>query len=187
MKTGWTVANQDVQAADAGSTARADAWRWQREDQFLVVAADDDFIGVQAYSRNIVGKNGRVAPGPEIRRTLMDWEFYPDALGHAVRHTASLLPRVPILVTENGIATRDDGDRIEYTRDALIGLHEALGDSVDVRGYLHWSLLDNYEWGTYAPTFGLVAVDRSTFIRTPKTSGRWYGELAVQNAIPLGD
>jgi beta-glucosidase len=50
-----------------------------------------------------------------------------------------------------------------------------MGDGVDVRGYLHWSLLDNYEWGSYKPTFGLVAVDRVSFRRTPKPSLAWLG------------
>jgi beta-glucosidase len=184
LRIGWTVANQDVQAADADSTARAEGWQRQHEDQFLEIAAEDDFIGVQAYSRNVIGRDGRVAPGPGVRRTQMDWEFYPDALEHAVRHTGAMLPGVPILVTENGIATTEDTDRIEYTHGALSGLHRAMNDGLDVRGYLHWSLLDNYEWGSFAPTFGLVAVDHTTFTRTLKESGRWFGHVAAQNALP---
>jgi beta-glucosidase len=184
LRTGWTVANQDVQAADAESTARAEDRQRQHEDQFLEVADGDDFIGVQAYSRNVIGRDGRVAPGPAVRRTQMDWEFYPEALEHAVRHTGVMLPGVPILVTENGIATAIDADRIEYTHGALAGLHRAISDGIDVRGYLHWSLLDNYEWGSFAPTFGLVAVDHTTFARTVKESGRWYGQVAAQNALP---
>ena len=58
---------------------------------------------------------------------------------------------------------------------ALDSLHAAMNDGVDVRGYLHWSLLDNYEWGSYRPTFGLVAVDRVSFRRTPKPSLAWLG------------
>ncbi|MGO4535113.1 family 1 glycosylhydrolase [Leifsonia sp. 2MCAF36] len=84
----------------------------------------------------------------------------------------------PILVTENGIATDDDERRIAYTEQALLGLGSAIQDGVDVRGYLHWSLLDNYEWGSWRPTFGLIAVDRETFVRTPKPSLAWLGELA---------
>jgi beta-glucosidase len=65
----------------------------------------------------------------------------------------------------DGRAVEIAGDhlRIEYTRAALASMQEAIGDAIDVRGYLHWSLLDNYEWGDYRPTFGLVAVDRSSF------------------------
>lgn len=74
-----------------------------------------------------------------------------------MRHTAHLLPGVPILVTENGIATDDDAQRVAYTTGALRGLADAMADGADVRGYLHWSLLDNYEWGHWGPTFGLRA------------------------------
>src|SRR5699024_9928795 len=102
----------------------------------------------------------------------------------AVRHTAERTGGVPVLVTENGIATADDEERVEYTRGALAGLGRAIADGVDVRGYLHWSLLDNYEWGSWAPTFGLVSVDRQTFERTVKPSARWYGALARQGFLP---
>jgi beta-glucosidase len=76
------------------------------------------------------------------------------------------------VVTENGVATADDSRRIDYTQRALAGLHEAISDGVNVLGYLHWSALDNCEWGSYRPTFGLIAVDRATFVRTPKPSLR---------------
>lgn len=100
----------------------------------------------------------------------------------AVRHTAEVAG-LPILVTENGIATADDSRRIAHTERALEGLAGAITDGIDVRGYLHWSLLDNYEWGHWAPTFGLVAVDRQTFVRTPKPSLAWLGEVAGRNGL----
>ena len=77
---------------------------------------------------------------------------------------------MPILVTENGIATADDDRRIAYTSEALEHLFAAVADGIDVRGYLHWSALDNFEWGHWEPTFGLIAVDRETFARQPKPS-----------------
>ncbi|MCC8242712.1 glycoside hydrolase family 1 protein [Saccharothrix luteola] len=178
VRSGWTVANQNFQAA-AGADDLAAEWAHSREDQFLDVAGDDDFIGVQAYTRVVIGDGGPIEPDPDARRTLTGWEFYPDALEGAVRHTADRVgPAVPILVTENGIATADDAERIDYTRGALAGLARAIADGVDVRGYLHWSLLDNYEWGSWTPTFGLVSVDRETFTRTIKPSARWYGQVA---------
>jgi len=81
-------------------------------------------------------------------------------------------------------ATADDAERVEYTRGALAGLGRAITDGVDVRGYLHRSLLDNYEWGSWAPTFGLVSVDRQTFERTVEPSARWYGALDRQGFPP---
>jgi beta-glucosidase len=176
-KLGWTVANQNVQPLP-GCERQADEVRRRIEDDFLLAAAGDDFIGVQAYTRMLIDSDGRTASAGDVPRTLMGWEDYPAALGEAVRHTRRLLPHVPVLVTENGIATADCDQRIAYTRAALDGLRTAMADGADVRGYLHWSLLDNYEWGSYAPTFGLVCVDRQDFTRSVKPSGRWYGALA---------
>ena len=92
---------------------------------------------------------------------------------------------LPVLVTENGIATADDTRRIAYTKDALRALGDSIDDRVDVRGYLHWSLLDNYEWGHWEPTFGLIGVDRETFTRTPKPSLAWLGSVARSNGADL--
>ncbi|GGS54590.1 MULTISPECIES: glycoside hydrolase family 1 protein [Actinokineospora] len=182
VRSGWTVANQNFQAA-AGAEDLTAEWSRSREDQFLDVAKDDDFIGVQAYTRVVIGPDGPRDPGG-ARRTLTGWEFYPEALEGAVRHTARRVgPTVPILVTENGIATADDAERVDYTRRALTGLARAIDDGVDVRGYLHWSLLDNYEWGSWTPTFGLVSVDRETFTRTIKPSARWYGGVARAGSL----
>lgn len=91
---------------------------------------------------------------------------------------------VPILVTENGIGTDDDTQRIDYVRTALAGVLHCLDDGIDVRGYTCWSLLDNFEWlFGYGPRFGLVSVDRTTFERTAKDSARWLGRVARANAL----
>ncbi|MGW3346393.1 glycoside hydrolase family 1 protein [Nonomuraea rubra] len=182
LRSGWTIANQNFQAED-GAQAERDAWAWPREDRFLDAASGDDFVGVQAYTRVRIGRDGALPVPDGARRTLTGWEFYPGALGDAVRHTARRLPGVPILVTENGVATGDDAERVEYTRAALAGLHAAMAEGADVRGYLHWSLLDNYEWGSWTPTFGLVSVDRETFARDAKPSARWLGDVARANAL----
>jgi beta-glucosidase len=113
----------------------------------------------------------------------MGWAYRPDAIGIAVRHTRDVVGDVPIMITENGIATIDDKQRIAYTAEALRHLKSAIDDGADVRGYLHWSLLDNFEWGRWDPTFGLVAVDRETFERQPKPSLAWLGAIADSNAI----
>ena len=107
--------------------------------------------------------------------------YRPDALGIALRHSFEVSGGVPLLVTENGIATPDDDRRIAYTEEALAHLREAVADGVDVRGYLHWSLLDNFEWGHWEPTFGLIAVDRDTFERHPKRSLARLGEIAHES------
>ncbi|WP_309128859.1 family 1 glycosylhydrolase [Microbacterium sp.] len=185
VRSGWTVANQNVTAVD-GADELADRVRNSVDDRFLDVGRSDDFIGVQAYSRMLIGPDG-LRKATASRQTQMGWEFYPAALAEAVRHTAARVGDVPILVTENGIATPDDSERIEYTQLALEGLRAAMEDGIDVRGYLHWSLLDNYEWGSWDATFGLVAVDRTDFRRTVKSSGRWYGQVAQTNGAILSE
>lgn len=176
-RTGWTVAGQAFHAVP-GWEAETQAYAYPREDVFLEAARGDDFIGVQAYLRTFIGKDGPLPVAEGVETTLTGWEYFPPALGIATRHAWEVTGHVPVLVTENGIATADDARRIDYTHDALVGLHEAMADGIDVRGYLHWSALDNYEWGSYRPTFGLISVDRETFTRSVKASGRWLGEVA---------
>lgn len=185
LSVGWTVANQTVQAIDGGERMAAELSE-AFDDVWLRAAAEDDFIGVQSYSRMLAGPDGRVEPDPDAPRTSIGWEYYPDAVGHAIRNTAVQAPGVPILVTENGISTRDDEQRIAYTTGALRAVAACLADGIDVRGYLHWSLLDNFEWGHWEPTFGLIAVDRDSgsFERTPKPSLEWLGEIARTRVVP---
>jgi beta-glucosidase len=89
-----------------------------------------------------------------------------------------------VYVTENGIGIDDDSTRIAYVTEALEGVDRCLADGLDVRGYTYWSLLDNFEWAEgYKPRFGLVAVDRETFVRTPKPSAAWLGAIARANRL----
>ncbi|MBW9120474.1 glycoside hydrolase family 1 protein [Microbacterium trichothecenolyticum] len=181
-KIGWTIANRAFETRPGAEEIRRELeYIW--EDLYLEAARGDDYVGVQAYSAQWVGLDG-IEPHP-VRpdNTLVRTAYRPDALGIAVRHTAEVLPDVPIVITENGIATDDDARRIAYTTTALESLAVAMRDGIDVRGYIHWSLLDNYEWGHWDPTFGLVAVDRETFDRQPKPSLGWLGSVASANAI----
>ncbi len=181
-KVGWTVANQALVPAEGGEAKHAEVQSiW--EDMYLEAARGDDFVGVQSYTSQLVDENG-IVPHPEHPdNTLVGWAYRPDALEIAVRHTREVVGDVPIVVTENGIATPDDERRIAYTKAALRGLHDAIEDGADVRGYVHWTLLDNFEWGRWEPTFGLIAVDRETFERHPKPSLGWLGSLARANAL----
>ena len=182
QRVGWTLALVDFQAAEGGEERFADARRIGQTD-WLAVSSEDDFVGVQTYSRNRIGPNGQVPPAEGVPVMQTGWEVYPAALGHTVRLAAEHA-RVPVLVTENGMATDDDEARLAYTRAALEGLAACLDDGIDVRGYLHWTLLDNFEWTSgFSKTFGLIAVDRDTFARTVKPSARWLGQVARQNAL----
>ena len=184
-KVGWTIA---VQSLVARPGYEAELPRYQRvwEDSYLEAAREDDWVGVQAYTSQLVGPNGlEGAPeGAEVTQT--GWAYRPDALGIALRRTWEVTGGTPMMVTENGIATDDDRRRIDYTTGALQGVAETIADGLDVRGYLHWTFVDNFEWvHAYRMTFGLVAVDRTTFERTPKGSAIWLGELARTNGRSL--
>ncbi|MEU1183269.1 family 1 glycosylhydrolase [Streptomyces sp. NPDC005820] len=181
-KVGWTVANRAFVARPGAEEKKRELEHiW--EDLYLEGARGDDFVGVQSYSSQWVGPDGIEPYPPHPDNTLVGTAYRPDALSIAVRHTAEVTDGLPILITENGIAIGDDTRRIAYTGEALEHLGKAIADGVDVRGYLHWSLLDNYEWGHWAPTFGLVAVDRETFERRPKPSLAWLGETARRGRI----
>jgi beta-glucosidase len=185
VPVGLTLAMSDYQAVDGGEAVR-DRERRDMEDVFLAATAGDDFVGVQTYTRLRVGPDGLRGPEPGVPLTQMGYEFWPEALEATIRRAWAVTGgRVPVLVTENGIGTADDAARIRFTERALRGVLACLADGIDVRGYVHWSLLDNFEWAFgYGPTFGLVAVDRETQRRTPKPSARWLGAVARANALP---
>ncbi|MHA4868887.1 glycoside hydrolase family 1 protein [Duganella sp. PWIR1] len=153
------------------------------EPWFRAVSGDGDFIGVQTYSRDLIGPEGELPPPAGAEMTDILSEFYPEALEATIRYTREHV-KVPIYVTENGIATTDDARRIEYIKRAVKGVAQCVKDGIDVRGYVHWSLLDNFEWiFGYRPHLGLVAVDRKTMKRTVKPSGTLLGQIARANGI----
>ena len=179
---GITLALNDFQAEEGGEPLRdmADA---AINRQFLESVRGDDFVGVQTYTRVRFGKTGLLPPDEAAERTQMGYEFYPEALEACIRQAAKV-SGCPVIVTENGIGTEDDTRRIEYTRRALAGMQRCLADGIDMRGYIHWSMLDNFEWlEGYRPKFGLVEVDRTTQMRKPKPSAYWLGEVAKKNAV----
>lgn len=184
VPVGLTVSMTDYQAVDGGEERVAEI-RSTHEDVFLDATGGDDFLGVQTYSRMRIGPRGWVGPEAGVAVLDMGYERWPDALEACLRRAWAFTGgSVPLWVTENGIGTDDDSDRVEFVRAALQGVLRALADGIDVRGYTYWSLMDNFEWAFgYRPKFGLVAVDRSTFERRPKPSARWLGEVAKANRL----
>jgi beta-glucosidase len=179
---GVNIAMQDEQAVGANSVR--DRKCAEVYDPWLAAASRGGFLGVQTYTRCRVGKKGDLGPEPGAELTQMGYEFWPEALEPCLRYAASRT-RVPIYVTESGIATNDDERRIEYIHRSLEGVQSCLAGGIDIRGYVHWSLLDNFEWiFGYRPKFGLVAVDRATQRRTVKPSARYLGEIARRNRLP---
>lgn len=140
--------------------------------------AEGDFVGVQNYTYSLVGAEADMPNPAGVEMTQMKYPFAPEALENVIRTVASVTRR-PIYVTENGIATADDSRRVAFIDRAVAGVVNCLRDGIDVRGYIHWSLLDNWEWFSgYGPKFGLVDVNRETFARQPKPSAYHMGRIA---------
>jgi beta-glucosidase len=171
---GLPLSMQEYQALP-GFEHQMESFRAEMEDKYLEAVREDDYVGVQCYTKVLIGADGAVAD-PEGETTDMGYLYWPQCVEYTVRRAINLAG-VPVIVTENGIGTADDRQRIRYVGDALAGLHSLLDDGLDVRGYFQWSLLDNFEWTLgYRPKFGIVEVDRTTFARTLKPSATWYAK-----------
>ncbi|WP_406634583.1 glycoside hydrolase family 1 protein [Pseudarthrobacter quantipunctorum] len=184
LPVGWTLANSDIQSIEGGQEL-ADQVRRDVNERFLEASRGDDFVGIQTYGRTVYGPNGHV-PAPEGAETnQMGEEIYPQALEATIRE-AHRIAGIPVIVTENGLATEDDTQRVAYLKAAVDGVASCIADGIEVHGYIAWTAFDNYEWVFgYGPKFGLIAVDRETQERTPKESARWLGgrsrELSAQS------
>ncbi len=176
---GLTLSMSEFEALEGGEAKLQDI-RYRAEDQFLEAAKGDDFIGVQAYTREQIGPSGFAGPAEGAEQTQMGYEVRPEATEHCIRRAHAITGN-RVIVTESGIATDDDAQRITFIDETLAGIKRTMADGIPVDGYFHWSLLDNFEWTNgYAPKFGLIGVDRRTFKRTPKPSLAHLGAL-IQN------
>lgn len=180
LPVGLTLAMEDDQTE--GSDSRFAEKQADVYGPWLKLAKQDDFVGVQTYTRSRIGSKA-LPPTQGAELTQMGYEFYPESLEHTVRFAAKE-SGVPVIVTENGVATENDTRRVEYIQRALAGLKRCIDDGVTVQGYIHWSLLDNFEWiFGYTPKFGLIAVDRATQKRTVKPSAVMLGKIAKANSL----
>jgi beta-glucosidase len=187
LPVGVTLSVTDFQSGGEGSpfaTVRANAYGEWLE----AIRRTGDFTGVQTYRMVRIPGTGAPLPAlPTLPFTqpgdrLADMER-PEALRHTVEYVHAETGK-PVLVTENGLETANDERRVWYIDQVLAGLHEAIAHGVPVLGYLHWTLLDNFEWiRGYAPKMGLVAVDRTTFERSPKPSAAHLGAIARRNEL----
>jgi beta-glucosidase len=145
-----------------------------------------DWLGVQYYRKNWVDPASPTfyaAPPPGTQLTQMGWAVHPDGLREVLHRAART--GLPLYVTENGIATEDDAERLDYLESHLGAVAQARAEGVDVRGYLHWSAFDNFEWAEgYRPKFGLIAVDRQDgFRRLPKPSAEAFSRVVRSGSI----
>jgi beta-glucosidase len=159
-----------------------------------------DMLGVNYYCRTVAKYDARVPVVaasqvyPEGNEYSGMWEIYPKGIYEILfRIWKDYKPSCDMMITENGIPVPDgldfdnhirDERRIRYLHDHLIQVQRAIKAGVPVKGYFHWSLMDNFEWAFgYGPRFGLVYVDYKTQKRTIKDSGRWFGRVVEKNRI----
>ncbi len=193
---GLRLFGDDLRGAGGGETRRA----LESPADLATIRQPLDFYGINVYDaeRYRAGTDGpeRVAYPPGHPQTAIRWFMDENALyyGPLFLHERY---RLPIVVTENGMSNVDwvgldgrcrDPQRIDYTRRYLRALRRAIGAGADVRGYFHWSILDNFEWAQgYKERFGLIHVDYATQRRTVKDSARWYRRVIETNGAALED
>ena len=182
LPVGWSIAIVD-DCAIGDDTSVRDAKRAELYDHYLDVSAEDDFVGVQNYERRWYDAEGEVGRDSDAPANGMGSSVDPASLGGAVRYTYER-SGVPVLVTEHGMHTSDDRLRAAFIEPSLAGLLDTIDDGVPVLGYLHWSLMDNFEWiFGFEPQLGLMSVDRTTFDRTRKPSADVYERIVRAGAI----
>ena len=182
-----------------------DAWPAHAADELAALREPVDYIGVNYYTRGVTRHDPAAWPlfasnvrQPDHTYTETGWEVYPSALTDVLVWVRDNYGDVPLYVTENGAAFYDpprardgrvpDPLRVQYLRDHIRAVREAIDRGVDVRGYFVWSLLDNFEWSLgYSKRFGIVHVDYGTLERTPKDSARFYAEVIRTHGEALGD
>ena len=181
LPVGVSLAIIDDQAQ--GSNSLRDTMRAKLYGRWLEAARGNDFVGVQNYERAVWSDKGKIPPPSDAEKNDMGSEIYPASLAGAARyaHSAS---GAPVIVTEHGVNAADDRIRQRLIPAALVELKKAMDEGVPIKGYIHWALIDNFEWGFgYKPKFGLHALDRTTFVRTPKPSAAVLGTIARRNAL----
>jgi len=148
-----------------------------------------DIVGLNYYSRSVVAAGGQgagmrqVPPDPGAECSTMGWEVYPEGFYQCMLRLKKY--GKPVYITENGIGTDDDEQRISYLVRHFYQVKRALDAGVDIRSYLHWCQQDNFEWAEgYRQKFGLFATEEGTLNRIPKPSAYFFKDVAEHNRVP---
>lgn len=154
--------------------------KWAWNDSFLnAISQYQEFIGLNYYRHWKFGEDENIMA---VDITDMGWGIYPKGIYSVLVGLKKY--KVPVYITENGLADENDEKRIEFINSHLKYIKEAIDDGADVRGYFYWSLLDNFEWSYgFTKRFGLVEIDYETFERRVRPSALIYKEIAKNNVL----
>lgn len=170
MQVGLTLSLHDIQPVNGGEDRAKAVWA-EEFTHYLPYIQEDDFLGVQNYTRTLAGPEEDLPVPDGAERTQMGYEYYPQALEHVIRAVAKDF-HGSLIVTENGVSCDDDARRVHFIDAATDGVAACIADGIPVKGYFYWSLMDNFEWQMgYRMKFGLIAIDRENGLtRQPKQS-----------------
>lgn len=187
LPVGVTLSVTDFQPANEGSPYLA--VRQAAYGEWIeAIKRAGDFTGVQSYRMvRLPGPGAALPPMPPMPFArpgdLQANLARPEAVANTLEYIHQATGK-PVIMTENGIETENDQLRCWFIGEAVKSLHSAMARGIPVLGYYHWSLIDNFEWNRgYKPKYGLCAVDRETFVRTPRPSAAVLGRIARANAI----
>ncbi|MCM8780592.1 MAG: family 1 glycosylhydrolase, partial [Candidatus Omnitrophica bacterium] len=151
-----------------------------------------DFIGINYYTRNVVEVKGwglksllldtGYSDKSNLKKNYMGWDIYPDGLYELLIKLKRY--NLPILILENGVCTEDDDLRWNFIQQHLRHIYQAICEGVNVKGYIYWSLIDNYEWDSgFGPRFGLIEVDYTNYKRTPRQSALKFSSVCKSGQL----
>lgn len=150
---------------------------------FNAISAEQDFVALQYYFHNRL-KGLKYNQNENKKITDFGWEIYPKGIYYVLKELEGY--KKPIYITENGLADVQDKNRKQFIKKHLYWVHKAIKEGVDVRGYFHWSLLDNFEWDKgFWPRFGLIEVNFKTMERKIRPSAKVYAQICQTNTLKL--
>lgn len=191
-KVGVAYNSAHVRPADKNSIAEkigAFVWDYVRNHMFLdEIKKESDFVGLNYYFLDTIRFDPLKFPFLAIDNKTKDgsdmgWEIYPEGIYHVLKDLKKRYNK-PVYITENGIADAKDKKRAKYIIDHLYWTHKAISEGVDVRGYLHWSLIDNFEWiYGFKPKFGLIELNEKTLETRIRPSAYEYAKICKNNFL----
>ena len=166
----------------------ASAFNFFRNRLFLELTKNyQDFLGINYYFHDRIKFSPFSFPPLKIKNkdkevSDLGWEIYPEGLYYVLKDLKKY--NLPIYITENGLADKEDKKRAKFIIEHLKQIHRAIDDGVNVKGYMHWSLIDNFEWADgFGPRFGLVEMNYKTMGTKVRESARGYAEICKNNSL----